>query len=145
MCILGGKWQKRVRRVVLSTASVGLSCESSTDATSSRCSGGIESTKACVLCLQCYMDCASSWLNTEQIMSKIDRANEQNRQKVRGIAAEKNKKLLEHNRLKPRTQSGFTRGAAVTQGCTSDRIPCSVWEWDCWNSGAAEIGYRRVV
>ena len=35
MCILGGKWQKQVRQVVLSTASVGVSCESSSDATSS--------------------------------------------------------------------------------------------------------------
>ena len=54
------------------------------------------------MCLECY--CVFSWLNSEQITSKIGGANEQKQAKFRGIAAEKNRKLLEQNRLRPSPQ-----------------------------------------
>ena len=45
------------------------------------------------------MNCAFNWLNTEQIMSQIGRAEDQNEQNLEEL--QKNRKLLEHNRLRP--------------------------------------------
>ena len=49
-------------------------------------------------------------LNTQQIMSKIGRANERNRPDLEELQQRKKRKLLEHNRLRPTVVTAESSG-----------------------------------